>query len=1120
MIDASPHPRESSNISGARRTYNQWAANETLEDFALRFTARRARRWSYGRVANTALGSISFLALEAIGAAITLSYGFDNAVVAILIVGAILFLTGLPISYHAAKAGVDIDLLTRGAGFGYIGSTFTSLIYATFTFLFFALEAVILSLALELFFGVPLWIGYLLNALIVIPLVTHGFTRIGTFQKLTQPLWIILQVLPFVALAVIGAEFASWQAFTGRLEDAGGGFDIILCAAASGVALALMAQIGEQVDFLRFLPEPTTRTERRKWWAVVIAAGPGWAVIGTLKMLAGSYLAVMLVTQGATPSEAVDPTRMYLAAYERFMGSDMAVACTALLVLLAQVKINVTNAYAGSIAWSNFFSRLTHSHPGRVVWLIFNVAIAVLLMQLGVFGALEETLGLYAHIAVAWIGALTADLVINRTLGLRPQRIEFRRGNLFDINPVGVVGTLSATALSVAAYLGLFGQIAAAFSGFIALAVALTVTPLVAWWTGGQFYLARRSEPSEASGTILCGICENPFDGEDMIACPFHGASICSLCCGLESGCGDLCRPGANIGYQAKAFAAANLPLRAAAFLTSRYGVFLATAAGFITIIGLLLLMVRYGGDTSGDDAGAAIDRLLLLIFGLLSMVIGVAVWLLTLAQESRYLATEERERETSRLQAEIRAHRRTDHELQQARDIAEAASNAKSRYIAGISHELRTPLNAILGYAQLLENDPTTPGQSRPAIRVMRRSSEHLADLIEGLLDISKIEAGKLELSRDEIGLRELVDQMAAIFRMQAGEKGLCFVYAPSHDLPERAYADERRLRQILTNLLSNALRYTQAGEVRFCVDYRSDVAIFTIEDTGRGIAREEHERIFMPFERIEDPASPLPGTGLGLTIAKLLTELLGGEMTLSSSLGHGSCFQVRLMLPRIATTKATEPHRRLFGYRGPRRRLLIVDDNHEHRTLLEDILRPLGFELSMAETGEAALRQAEAARPDLALLDVAMPGMSGWTLAAKLRTEFNLDAPIIMVSAHADHAVAMPDGVSYHDDFITKPLNLDLLLSRIQRHLSLEWLEDEPHRGSTPSRRNAPGRDLDAIEDLLAIGYVRGLKEALAAINTDRAEHAAFVAQAERHMEALDFEQLGQLVREARNA
>src|SRR6056297_854459 len=238
-------------VAGSRRTYNQWVANETMEDFALRFTARRARKWSPARVANTAIGSISFLALEAIGGAITLSYGFENAVAAILVAGAILFLTAIPISYHAAKAGVDIDLLTRGAGFGYIGSTITSLIYASFTFIFFALEAAILTLALQLCFGLPLEIGYLVNALIVIPLVTHGFTRIAAFQKWTQPLWVVLHVVPFAFLFWAGTDLDPWFEHEGRI---GGGFDLMLFAAAASVIFALVAQIGEQVDFLRFLP--------------------------------------------------------------------------------------------------------------------------------------------------------------------------------------------------------------------------------------------------------------------------------------------------------------------------------------------------------------------------------------------------------------------------------------------------------------------------------------------------------------------------------------------------------------------------------------------------------------------------------------------------------------------------------------------------------------------------------------------------------------------------------------------------------------------------------------------------------------------------------------------------
>src|SRR4030081_1912568 len=209
-------------IARVRRNYNQWVANQTLEDYALRFTAKSARKWSSLRVANTAIGAISFLALEAIGGAITVNYGFANATGAILAVGALIFLTGLPIAYYAATYGVDIDLLTRGAGFGYIGSTVTSLIYASFTFLFFAIEAVILASALEMCFGIPRPIGYLISAVVIIPLVTYGITLISRFQLWTQPLWIILHIMPFVAIAWANPySFAEWSTFAGEHGDAG-----------------------------------------------------------------------------------------------------------------------------------------------------------------------------------------------------------------------------------------------------------------------------------------------------------------------------------------------------------------------------------------------------------------------------------------------------------------------------------------------------------------------------------------------------------------------------------------------------------------------------------------------------------------------------------------------------------------------------------------------------------------------------------------------------------------------------------------------------------------------------------------------------------------------------------
>lgn len=216
-------------ILPVRRRYNRWVANQTLEDFALRFTAKSARRWSAGRVSQTAIGAISFLALEAIGGAVTLSNGFANVLAATLVVGVVLFLTALPISRAAARYGVDIDLLTRGAGFGYVGSTVTSLIYAAFTFILFAIEASIMSRALELCFGMPLWLGYILSAVAVVPLVTYGITWISRFQLLTQPLWIVLNILPVgFILWRDWPGVVAWTHFPG-LAAANGptGFDIL-----------------------------------------------------------------------------------------------------------------------------------------------------------------------------------------------------------------------------------------------------------------------------------------------------------------------------------------------------------------------------------------------------------------------------------------------------------------------------------------------------------------------------------------------------------------------------------------------------------------------------------------------------------------------------------------------------------------------------------------------------------------------------------------------------------------------------------------------------------------------------------------------------------------------------
>jgi len=455
-------------ITLVRRNYNGWVARETLEDYALRFTPQRFRKWSEWQVAQTALGgAAAFLILEAVGATLLVQYGFVNAFWAILATGLIIFLAGLPISYYAARYGVDMDLLTRGAGFGYIGSTITSLIYASFTFIFFALEAAVMAYALELALGIPPRWGYLVCALAVIPLVTHGVSTISRLQVWTQPLWLVMLVVPFVYVLMRDPNaFAGVTHYIGE-KAVSDGFSLPLFGAALTVGVALMTQMGEQADYLRFMPAKT-RANARRWWLGVLAGGPGWVGLGVLKMLGGALLAYLAI-QNAVPSErAVDPNQMYLAAYEYvFPHYGWAVAATALFVVLSQLKINVTNAYAGSLAWSNFFSRLTHSHPGRVVWVVFNTLIAFMLMEMNVFAALGEVLGLYSNIAIAWMMVVVADLVINKPLGLSPPGIEFKRAHLYDINPVGVGAMVLASTLSITAHLGFLGPLAQAFSALI-----------------------------------------------------------------------------------------------------------------------------------------------------------------------------------------------------------------------------------------------------------------------------------------------------------------------------------------------------------------------------------------------------------------------------------------------------------------------------------------------------------------------------------------------------------------------------------------------------------------------------------------------------------------------------
>jgi signal transduction histidine kinase/CheY-like chemotaxis protein/purine-cytosine permease-like protein len=1123
------NPVATQKIFRFRRAYNSWVADETMEDYALRYTPRSFRKWSEWRVANTAFGSLSFLALEAIGGAIAVNYGFTNAMWAILVVGLIIFCTSFPIAYYAARYGLDMDLLTRGAGFGYLGSTITSLIYAVFTFIFFALEAVIMGLAVEMATGWPLPLCYVISAVVIIPMVVRGITLISRLQAWTQPLWLFLLLLPFVWLALSQPQlYRDFTSLTG-VKSGSSEFQPLMFGAAAAVIFSLVVQIGEQVDFLRFLPERTERN-RVRWWAAVMVSGPGWIVMGMLKMAGGAFLAFAAMQFEVPPERTAEPTQMFLAGFTEAVGHPgLAVAMTVVFVILSQIKINLTNAYAGSLAWSNFFARVTHSHPGRVVWLVFNVAIATLLMLLGVFAGIEKVLGVYSNVAIAWVGALVADLVINKPLGLSPKGIEFRRAHLYDFNPVGMGSMTIAALVASAAYGGVMGEVAAAFSPFIALGLALVLSPLIAWATKGRYYLARApSGEWQPAQVVRCAVCENAFESEDMARCPAYGAPICSLCCSLESRCHDRCKVNSRAIDQVRTMIAAVLPQGLAVRVNFRAGQFLAVWLSISAAMAFLIGMVYVQ-----ESLHATHDLLytpFLKLFAFLALFAAVCSWWVVLTTDSRRMAQDESERQTQLLMQEIDAHKRTDAELQSARDRAEAASQAKTRYVAGMSHELRTPLTSILGYAQILLKNSEMSVWVRETIATMQRSGQHMHALIDGSLDLARIEAGRLKLEPVPLPLSQLLEDVERMVRPQAEAKGLRFVVQREGELPAWVRADAKRLRQILINLLSNAVRFTMEGEVRLRLDFRQQVARIDVIDTGIGIAAQDQTRIFLPFERgsagrrVQDA-----GTGLGLTITHLLTDMMGGELLLKSRPGHGSMFSLRLYLPAIVSDPQhplpiPSTLRAVTGYLGPRRTLLVVDDQPLHRQLLAGILMPLGFVVREAASGQECLEIVDQRAPDLLLLDITMDGLDGWQTAKAVRALQPANRlPIVFVSANLfDNR---PEELRELDcqGFVAKPLVESELLDVLRGALGLEWVTEQAPV-STPAQFQRPRasglplpQDLrEELQRLARQGQAAALRQRLWQAQTTEPAHAATLVMLQACADRFDFQTLLEYLRD----
>jgi purine-cytosine permease-like protein len=516
------------------------AAKETLEDYTLRFAPRSYRKWSTGVVGITALGGIAYLADFAIGANIGISYGTSNALWGILVFAVVIFATGFPLAFYAARYDLDLDLITRGSGFGYYGSVVTNVIFATFTFIFFALEGSIMAQGLELGLGIPLWVGYALSTLIIFPLVIYGMSLLSKLQLWTTPLWLVLMVLPFVYLLVSHPDsVSSFFAYQG--ENGAGGTNLGSIFLAAGVCLSLIAQIAEQIDYLRFMP-PRTPENSRRWWASMILAGPGWVVFGAIKQIIGLFLAVYIVSNVADGAAVANqPVHQFLEIYKDIMPPWAAMTLAVVLVVISQVKINVTNAYSGSLAWTNSFTRVTKTYPGRIVFLGVNLVIALVLMEANMFDFLNSILGFYANCGMAWVVVVASDIVFNKyLLKLSPHAPEFRRGMLYAINPVGFGSMIISAGVSVIVFFGGFGSGIQPFSPLVAIVLALVLPPIIAVATKGRYYLKRDDdgiplpmydEYGNPSGEVLhCHVCGQDFERPDVTKCEAHDAIVCSLC--------------------------------------------------------------------------------------------------------------------------------------------------------------------------------------------------------------------------------------------------------------------------------------------------------------------------------------------------------------------------------------------------------------------------------------------------------------------------------------------------------------------------------------------------------------------------------------------------------------